>query len=463
MQQKGIIKMKKLTKSLIALSSILFLASCDGKVSTSTANPSTPDSSSPATSQTSSSQQTSTPEDSSPIASDPEVISSSEEISSSSSTSWQVPATESELMEYLNTFSVPYENENGFRFTATQMETYSEVENEALVTNTRIIGNTINYYSNEVVYGRAQQIEIADADSQDPKMNTAAVETFFGVKEDKLYDITYSEDIPLVNSIDIFDYDQLDQDKLAKTFQFDTLTGFFSFVEDNMKDEPANINTFGEAPTVTIDDYFKYSTGVSEHGNLSASSVCLSSETENSFKVAGYAVEFNAEGVYVSSTTTYMVLPKEEGQTILDVMNDDVEPMESYMYTVNVEYGEKEEFDFTAFDPINYVATDFEIQICTLDFATYTLVPVEDVNALETGKTYYVTLKGTVPTTGLDYPETMAFDNQENKFSYIDNNQRIGYINSRVEGSCNLTVKGGVSGVSKTITVNFVEPTDTNV
>lgn len=460
MQMKGFFKMKKLTKSLIALSSILFLASCDGKVSTSTFNPSTPDTSSPAASETSSSQQTSTPEESSQTASESEVISSSEEITtSSSSISWQVPATESELMEYLNNVSAPYEKENGYRYTATQMGTTSKIENEVLVNYSNLIGNDIVYYSDEVIYGRAQQIEFVAAEEQDPSMSSAVIETFFGVKEDKLYNITYSEDIPIVNSIDILDYEQLDQEKLAKSFEFDTLTDLFDFVDNYMRDEQELITAFDVSPTLTTDDVFKYSTGVNERGNLCASSFCLSSETEDSFIVAGYVVEFNAEGVYVSNSTTYMKFAKEEGQTILDVMNNDVEPMESSIYNVNVYYGEKEEYDFTTFDPIDYVATDFEIQICTMDFDTYTLVPVEDTNALETGMTYFVTLKATAPTTGIEYPESLAFDNMEGKFTLVDKQQNMGFINSTVAGPCTLTVQGGVSGETKSITVNFVQPT----
>lgn len=347
----------------------------------------------------------------------------------------------SELTKYINETVPALEQNNGVTFEREFIYSYEDI----YATITREIKETGTSYSNDTLVIKGERTlsrDYPEDDYLEDEKETDTYDSITSLKDGVYYSIVdYKESDDNDDSYKE-DYNAENESKYKENTSLSTYKNLSSYLDDYVKGKYVTNGT-SDKVTSTVD---------TTSGNF-VTTFTMTDETENEYgkylTEAGFTVNFLKDGNFAGFLFEYDEYAY--GYDELGNYNDETFLISSITEKVTLGYGDKTEYDFSEFDPVDYFMTDFDVNVCVFDTILGESTPA-DINAFPYDEYISVEATNVVPEKTIDKDlEIVNSSNQEVIAESYGQFKAIGL------GKSTLTVKS-TYGLTKEIEVTVVAP-----
>ena len=347
----------------------------------------------------------------------------------------------SELTKYINETVPALEQKNGVTFEREFIYSYEDI----YATITREIKETGTSYSNDTLVIKGERTLSRDYPEEDyleDEKETDTYDSITSLKDGVYYSVVdYKESNDNDDSYKE-DYNAENESKYKENTSLSTYKNLSSYLDDYVKGKYVT-NGASDKVTSTVD---------TTSGNF-VTTFTMTDETENEYgkylTEASFTINFLKDGNFAGFLFEYDEYAY--GYDELGNYTDETFLISSITEKVTLGYGDKTEYDFSEFDPVDYFMTNFDVNVCVFDTILGESTPA-DINAFPYDEYISVEATNVVPEKTIDKDlEIVNSSNQEVIAESYGQFKAIGL------GKTTLTVKS-TYGLTKEIEVTVVAP-----
>ena len=347
----------------------------------------------------------------------------------------------SELTKYINETVPALEQKNGVTFEREFIYSYEDI----YATITREIKETGTSYSNDtlVIKGvRTLSRDYPEDDYLEDEKETDTYDSITSLKDGVYYSVVdYKESNDNDDSYKE-DYNAENESKYKENTSLSTYKNLSSYLDDYVKGKYVT-NGASDKVTSTVD---------TTSGNF-VTTFTMTDETENEYgkylTEASFTVNFLKDGNFAGFLFEYDEYAY--GYDELGNYTDETFLISSITEKVTLGYGDKKEYDFSEFDPVDYFMTDFDVNVCVFDTILGESTPA-DINAFPYDEYISVEATNVAPEKTID--KDLEIVNSSNQEVIVES---YGQFKAIGLGKTTLTVKS-TYGLTKEIEVTVVAP-----
>ncbi len=347
----------------------------------------------------------------------------------------------SELTKYINETVPAREQKNGVTFERQFIYSYEDI----YATITREIKETGTSYSNDTLVIKGERTlsrDYPEDDYLEDEKETDTYDSITSLKDGVYYSVVdYKESNDNDDSYKE-DYNAQNESKYKENTSLSTYKNLSSYLDEYVKGKYVT-NGASDKVTSTVD---------TTSGNF-VTTFTMTDETENEYgkylTEASFTVNFLKDGNFAGFLFEYDEYAY--GYDELGNYTDETLLISSITEKVTLGYGDKTEYDFSEFDPVDYFMTDFDVNVCVFDTILGESTPT-DINAFPYDEYISVEATNVVPEKTID--KDLEIVNSSNQEVIVES---YGQFKAIGLGKTTLTVKS-TYGLTKEIEVTVVAP-----
>ena len=347
----------------------------------------------------------------------------------------------SELTKYINETVPALEQKNGVTFEREFIYSYEDI----YATITREIKETGTSYSNNTLVIKGERTlsrDYPEDDYLEDEKETDTYDSITSLKDGVYYSVVdYKESNDNDDSYKE-DYNAENESKYKENTSLSTYKNLSSYLDEYVKGKYVT-NGASDKVTSTVD---------TTSGNF-VTTFTMTDETENEYgkylTEASFTVNFLKDGNFAGFLFEYDEYAY--GYDELGNYTDETFLISSITEKVTLGYGDKTEYDFSEFDPVDYFMTDFDVNVCVFDTILGKSTPA-DINAFPYDEYISVEATNVVPEKTID--KDLEIVNSSNQEVIVES---YGQFKAIGLGKTTLTVKS-TYGLIKEIEVTVVAP-----